>query len=329
MNTAQPLILITGATGFLGAEVVRQLRGANCRLRTTGRRALPAHELPDYHPLDLCDANGVDRLMDGVDVVIHAAGLAHRPHETAGCRDEFHRTNADCTETVASAAVAAGCRRFVLVSSVAVYGHGESTVTESHPCRPKSEYAQSKFQGEQAAAAIAAAGGIELAILRMATIYGAGDPGNVGRLMSAIQRRRFVWVGKGLNRKSLVHVEDAASACATAALADKLPRAGVFNVSATPVTMADIVSNIEIALGRSTPAIRLPSVALLQLANCGRIVPGLQGTSARVRRLIEKWTSDEVFDSSLFCECFGWNPQITLAEGLARQVAWNRQRRAA
>jgi nucleoside-diphosphate-sugar epimerase len=320
---------VTGSTGFLGAEVVRQLRGSPCRLRTTGRRAMPLHALPDYHPLDLCNASGVARLMDGVDVVIHAAGLAHRSHETASCRDEFYRTNSNCTETVTRAAVAAGCRRLVLVSSVAVYGGGGATVTESHPCRPTSDYARSKYQGEQTASEIAAAGRLELTILRMATIYGAGDPGNVGRLMRAIERRRFIWVGKGQNRKSLVHVEDAARACATAALADELPRDGVFNVSAMPVTMADIVATIASALGRSAPALRLPSAPLLQLADCGRMVPGLRGTSVRVRRLIEKWTSDEVYDGSLFRESFGWTPHVTLSEGLARQVAGNRQRHAA
>jgi nucleoside-diphosphate-sugar epimerase len=217
----------------------------------------------------------------------------------------------------------------ILVSSVSVYGRGESTVTESHPCRPASEYARSKLQGERAAAAIAATSSLEVATLRMATIYGAGDPGNVGRLISAIERRRFIWVGKGHNCKSLVHVEDAARACVTAALADELPRGGVFNISATPVTMADIVASIANALGRGAPALRLPTAALLRLAACGRVVPGLRGTSTRARKLIEKWTSDEVYDGTLFRDRFGWTPQVTLAEGMARQVAWNRQQRAA
>ena len=65
---------------------------------------------------------------------------------------------------------------------------------------------------------------VDLTILRMATLYGEGDPGNVARLMRAIDLGRFIWIGNGMNRKSLLHKEDAARASLEVA---KTPASGI------------------------------------------------------------------------------------------------------
>ena len=109
--------------------------------------------------------------------------------------------------------------------------------------------AMSKWQADQRAIEIAGDNGMHLTILRLATLYGEGDPGNVARLMRLIDRGRFVWVGDGLNRKSLIHREDAARACVTAACS---PGGGIRidNVSALACSVRDLVEGLAVALGR-------------------------------------------------------------------------------
>jgi len=320
-----PLILVTGATGFLGRAIVQRLSKERCRVRTMGRRKPPSTDLPHYRAGNLSDRKAIAESLAGVDIVIHVAGLAHQHRATSRDAAEFFRTNSDGTQSVAQAAAKAGCKRMILVSSVAVYGGGTTPRTEAHPCSPQNDYARSKLEGERRAAEVATSSRLELVTLRMATIYGAGDPGNVARLMSAIERRCFVWVGSGQNCKSLIHVDDAARACIAAALSRELPQERVFNVSARPCTMEEIVSSIAQALGRRPPTIQIPLSVLTSLAIVAGVFPVLGEWTRRKRRLLDKWLSDEIYERALFCEKFGWQPHISLEDGLRGQVASSRR----
>jgi nucleoside-diphosphate-sugar epimerase len=321
---ANRTILVTGASGFLGSAVASQLGAKGFKLRTTGRQAFPSNPLPNYRPLDLCDERAVSQLVAGTEIVIHAAGLAHQHRATSSSESDFFRVNARGAEVVARAAGAAGCRRFVLVSSVAVYGNGSPPKTEADPCWPSSPYARSKLEAERLATEAAAAANMELIILRMATVYGENDPGNVGRLLRAIDRCRFVWVGTGQNYKSLVHVEDAAAACVTAATHKQALHPKTFNVASDPCTVRSIVATIADALERRIPSVRLPARLPLMAAAFASRVPGLARRARRIGATLEKWISDDVFDAALFRETFAWRPQVTLEDGILGQVARHR-----
>jgi nucleoside-diphosphate-sugar epimerase len=260
-------------------------------------------------------------LVAGVDVVIHAAGLAHQHRATLAQRVEYSQINTACTESMVRAAVAADCQRFVLVSSVSVYGAGSPATTEEAPCNPSSPYAISKLEAEHVASEVAASSKMELIILRMATLYGDNDPGNVGRLLRTIDRGRFLWIGDGQNRKSLVHVEDAASACALAATRPLSTHFRTFNIATEPCTMREIVSTLACSLGRRPPSIHVPARIPLTAAAITSNIPGLATRARRFRSTLDKWLSDEVFDATLFRDTFGWHPKISLDRGLARQVA--------
>ena len=105
-------------------------------------------------------------------------------------------------------------------------------------CNPVEPYALSKYNAELRAIEIARESGMALTILRLATLYGEGDPGNVGRLMRTLDRGRFLWIGDGSNRESLLYRGDAMRACMAVA---ERPALGIniYNVSAPACTMRD------------------------------------------------------------------------------------------
>ena len=318
---ANPTVLVTGATGFLGTAIVRQLSATSCRLRTSGRRTSLV-DLPNYSAVNICDQSAVSQLVAGTDVVIHAAGLAHQHHASNSDSSQFFDANLSGTANVVRSAARAGCRRFVYISSVSVYGSGSPPKVEASICLPQSAYAQSKLEGEQIATEVATSVGMELIILRMATLYGENDPGNVGRLLKLIDQGQFIWIGRGENRKSLIHVDDAARACVIAACCRSLPHGNSYNVSAEPCTMHAVVSTLAANLGRREPWLRLPAGLPLMVAAVAARIPGIASRAQRIHSIMEKWLSDEVYDAMQFRRAFVWSPEISLSEGLARQVAW-------
>jgi nucleoside-diphosphate-sugar epimerase len=319
-ESPQPKILVTGATGFLGSRIVEQLLETKATLRTTGRRKLPARSLPGYHPADLSELQQVESLVDGVETIIHTAALIHGHGVAKHHDDEFWRLNTNGTESLIRVAAAAGCRRFVHVSSISVYGTARPPYEATTPCQPVSIYAKSKLAAEQIAARIARDTGMQLVILRMAPICGEGARGNVDRLIRAIDRRRFVWVGTGANRKSMVHVDDAASACVAAATVPWTGRVGIYNIAAPACTMQEIVSVIAEGLGRRVPKLRLPAHVPLRVFDGARRIPVFETIARPAYSLLDKWLCDEIYDSADFQAGFNWQPSCEVRETLIRQV---------
>lgn len=303
-------VLITGGSGFLGSEVAREARRRRMHVRT-----------PPRHDLDVTDPEAVARNVGDTDAVIHTAGLAHLHHNAPGMQEQLHAVNVDGTTNVMRAAVAAQIPRVVLVSSVAVYGsHTGGLVDENCARSPSGPYAESKYAAEESAIEIARGSSTSLTILRMSTIYGEEDPGNVARLIRAIDRRRFIWVGDGSNLKSLVYRADAARACV---LAVEGSTEGAFNISSSPSTMRQIVKTIAEHLGRRIPRWRIPEAFALRSSRLVSRIGGSNAKIAALRPTVERWLEDDAYSAEKARAVFGFEARTSLNEGLRREVAWH------
>lgn len=329
-----PRVAVTGATGFVGGAVVRQLVGAGCTVvgiarRPPAERGLFEHEGTSV--VDLSGPNAVDELQRRsaalpVDVLVHAAGLAHR-HAT---QVEFEAHNSLATQHVMEWAARASIRRVVMISSASVYEPSMSLLTEASSLAPITAYGRSKLAAERAASSAANWYGIELVILRLATVYGAGDPGNVARLLAAAGRGRIVPLGTGCTRKSLIYVDDASRAIAAVASLGS-PVCGIFNLSTGCHELRDIVTAARRAHGRTAPQRWMP------VPGQGRVVGWLQrlpaseradATLGRVVRPLRTWLSDDGVDGSRLADALGSDfPEVTpLDVGFLRTVSDHRVR---
>src|SRR4051794_28843677 len=278
-------IVITGATGVVGSAVLSAARDRGQSVVALSRRTSPG-----MHAIDIHDPDSIAPHLRGADAVVHAAGLAHVFGASADDAVAFARANADSVAAVVLAAGRAAVPHVILLSSVSVYGGSEARgVDESFACTPVGPYAESKLAGERRAADLTRDQGTSLTTLRLATVYGEGDRGNVARLMRAIDARRFVWIGRGRNRKSLIHRDDV-SAAVLGVVARGRAGEGTFNVSAEPVLMHEVVDGLARALQRRILPVHLPAALARSGAALARRA-GFESAAGAVR----KWMADDFY----------------------------------
>jgi nucleoside-diphosphate-sugar epimerase len=314
----QKKVLVTGATGFIGREIVRACLTDGFDVVPTGNSEGQEGGWSNYVRADLTVPNALSSALSGVDCVVHSAGLAHQ-FKMPKADESFRKINADAVEYVARSAAQASVRHFVLISSVAVYGeNAKNNPNEESPCNPRGEYATSKLEGEKRAVEVCESAKMRLTVLRPATVYGEGDKGNVARLIRMIESGRFVFVGDGSNQKCLIHVSDVARAC-LAVIKSKGEGVGIYNVSSEPRAMREIVEGIAQELDQRPPRMFIPSwLVTTPLKVAAKLTHGF----GPLKTTIEKWLSDDIFDGSKFEKDFNFQPTVSLKEGLKREVNW-------
>ena len=249
------LALVTGATGTVGPRVVVALLDAGYRVRTLSLDAPQPGLLPegvDIQTGDVTDSLAVRSAMQGVNEVIHMAALLHIVEPLSSLQEMYQRVNVGGTATVVEAAVSEGVKRLVLFSTIAVYGDAcQQILTEDSVPHPDTFYAQTKLAAEQIVLNATRSDGQPLGvILRLSAVYGSCIKGNYQRLVQALARGRFVQVGDGRNRRTLLYDKDVARA-AVLAVCHPAAAGRIYNVSDGSFhTMREIVETVCAALGR-------------------------------------------------------------------------------
>jgi len=201
---SRPLVALTGATGFIGQYLLRELPKRGYRLRVLLRR-------PSTIPLestsavigDLARAQNMSQALAGVDAVIHSAGIAH----VSGVpEDDYRLLNTEATIRLAQAAQRARARRFVFLSSIrAQCGAVEDAVqTERLEPKPVDAYGRSKLAAEQGLAAL----DIDWVALRPVLVYGPGVKGNMAELLRFARSRLPLPFGGLTARRSLLSLDN-------------------------------------------------------------------------------------------------------------------------
>ena len=315
-------VLVTGANGFVGRAIVAELLQKNHEVFClVSPKSEENNSLTNVLRADISASESLSRLENtqNIDVIIHSAGLAHQFGKTSD--EDFWKVNVRGTENVANLAAKLQVKHFILISSVAVYGTGRDkleSVDETTFCQPQSVYARSKFESENAAIEICEKNKIALTILRLATVIGEDDRGNTARLVDAIDRKRFVWIGNGENRKSLIYKSDAAAACLKV-LAKKTPETEIFNITGEPVRMSFIVSEIAEVLGKKIPKLSV-SVPLLEKIFRANAKTAKLGKITKLSETVEKWISEDIFSGEKIAEVYGFRAATTVSEAIRREV---------
>jgi len=307
-------VLVTGASGFVGraacAEFVNRRWSVLAALRSAGSIAPPGTE-----PGIVGDVRSSQWRLDGVEVVVHLAAIAH---QLRGQQADavYHAVNCAATERLARAAAGAGVKRFVFMSSIKVNGERtpiDRPYTSSDAPHPEDRYARSKHAAEQALARVAAETGLEVVVLRPPLVYGPGVRANFLRLIRLVERGWPLPLGAVENRRSLIYLGNLAHLLATAASSPAAAGRTLLAADHDAVSTPHLIQWIAQALGVQARLARVP-VPVLKLAGT------LTGMGREVGRLADSLVVDAGDTRTLL----DWRPPYTTQQGIAHTVGWYR-----
>jgi nucleoside-diphosphate-sugar epimerase len=334
------LILLTGASGFVGGHLAAKLvadgRRVRCLVRPTSditrlRALVAARQGPGVELVlgDLTDSASLARATADCTQVVHSAAMV----SDWGTVAEIRAANVTGTADLAAAAVANGVRRFVQISTTDVYGYpGTPGLTEDFvPVGFANWYSQSKREAETALNSLAAETDLEVVFLRPATVYGPGSTEVIGEMTRAMRSRYLPAVAGGRPVAGLVHVENLVDAVL---LALSCPEAAgeAFNVvDGLDVTWREFLGGIGTELGYPLPWIRLNyrlafhiAVFLEEGYRALRRLTGLRTAPLLTRAAVQILGVDQDFSNLKLQTVLGWQPRVGYGEGLAATVAWLR-----
>jgi len=211
-GTSKPLIALTGATGFIGQYLLQELPKRGYRLRVLLRR-------PSTVPMasasavvgDLARPQNMSAALADVEAVIHSAGIAHAMSGTP--EDDYRVLNTEASVRLARAALRAGVKRFIFLSSIRAQcgPASDHVLSEATEPRPTDAYGRSKLAAEQGLAEI----DLDWAALRLVVVYGPGVKGNMEELLRAARSPYPLPLGALKAKRSILALENLAAAIDT------------------------------------------------------------------------------------------------------------------
>ncbi|GAB4543389.1 MAG: SDR family NAD(P)-dependent oxidoreductase [Anaerolineae bacterium] len=305
-------VLVTGGAGFIGSELTRQLcdRGAMVIVvdnLLNGRRENLAGLPEDQVRLvvaDIRDSQRMAELMQGVDIVYHLACLCLR--HSLHSPEENHTVNATGTLKLLSVAMEAGVKRFVYTSTGEVYGTPRwSPVTEEHPNSPTNVYGAAKLAGEAYTLAFYQTYHYPTVVVRLFNTYGPrchheGDCGEVipRFLLRCLAGRPMVIFGDGSQTRDFNFVGDTARGVLLAGLADEAVGQAINLGTGRPTSIKELADQVAAVVGRPDAEV------IYDAPRPGDVLGLFYADNTKARQLL------------------GYEPEISLSEGLTRLKDW-------
>ncbi|MEM0965038.1 MAG: NAD-dependent epimerase/dehydratase family protein [Verrucomicrobiota bacterium] len=325
-------ILVTGATGFAGGVLTRRLVDSGARPRVLVRSGEKFAEKGlsgvDCIEGSITDQSAVNRAVEGVSAVYHLAAV----YREGGLDHNVYReVHVEGTRNLCEAALSAGVKRFVHCSTVGVHGHIEDPpADETYRYSPGDVYQKTKLEGEKVALRFQREHGLPVSVVRPAAIYGPDDE-RLLKMFRLANRDRIVLLGSGEIFYHMVHVEDLATGFL---LAGRVPEAvgEAFIIGGDRfLSLNELLKSIAEILGKKGELLHFPAKPFQWAGSfCEGVFIPLGLNPPLYRRRVDFFTKSRAFDISKAKRVLGYEPLVTIEDGLAatasayREAGWLR-----
>lgn len=320
-------VALTGASGYTGGRLLEALvsRGDEVSALVRPGSLTPALRERATRVVEggLGDPAAAARLLEGVEAVLHVAAV----YRTAGHPDSYYRAvNVGATECLLEAAARTGVRRFVHTSTVGVHGHVEHPpADETAPIAPGDVYQATKAEAEALALDYHRRRGLPVAVVRPGAIYGPRET-RLLKLFRAIARGRYAVVGSGRTFYHPVYIDDLVAGFLLALDREEAVGESFLICGPQYVTqdeLAEIVARHT--AGRVLP-FRVPARPIQWAGDLVEAVCVPLGLEPPLhRRRVDFWTKSRAFSIEKARRRLGYDPKVSLDEGIARTAASYRE----
>ena len=326
MNTL--IVLVTGATGFIGQKLCRSLLEVGYSVRGTYRRPQPAMcELPQVDWIQISDINSDTcwtNAVRNVGYVIHLAALAHQVGGRGeGRLDEFMAINAEGTACLAKAvARQPTIKRFLFVSSIAaVCSFSDSVISAQTPPHPDTDYGRSKLAAEEHVRAVLAHGQPDWCILRPPLVYGPGNPGNMSRLLKLVNTGIPLPLKHLENKRTFIYVGNLIEAVERCLWHPGASRRTFLVGDSETLSTPELIQLIAQKTEKAVRLFAMPPNIMLTASRAGNLLSRVTGWSVGLDSYsLSRLTGSLYLDTSDIRESIEWSPSFTLADGLDRTL---------
>jgi acetylornithine/succinyldiaminopimelate/putrescine aminotransferase/nucleoside-diphosphate-sugar epimerase len=332
-RAAGSVCLVTGATGFIGGRLVGRLvkegRPVRCLVRASSDISRLEQLGVELAVGDLTSAGSLEHALDGAGYVFHCGALVSDWATTK----EIMQTNVAGTRNLLQASVEASVRRVVHFSTTDVYGHpGARAIEETYAAaRFRNWYAQTKLQAEREIRRIEAEHGLDVVVLRPATVYGPGSTDVVGEIARAMRSRNMLLIDGGRAIAGLCFIDNLVDA-AVLALEHEAAPGEAFNISdGLDITWRQFTDGLAEGLGYSKVRWSVPywlahgvGFSLEHGYRLMRRTTGIDAPPLLSRQAVQVLGTDQDFSNRSAREVLGWKPRVDYPAGLDATVAWLR-----
>lgn len=317
------MILLTGATGFVGNALLQKLiQQPTLAICTYGRSVpvgLPRYNTPVFNHVmgEISALADYATALGDVDVVIHCAAQAHTNKNCIDYQAELNHVNCDGTLSLARQAVDAGVKRFVFISSIGVNGgfSREGPFKHDDTAAPWDEYTKSKYAAELGLQQLAKVTGLEVVIIRPPLVYGANAPGNFGKLVQAVKAGKWLPLGAIHNQRSFVALPNLVDLIITCIDHPHAINQTFLVSDDQDISTTQLLEMMTRAAGKSPRLLAVPMSWL-------RLVGKLTGKEA----VIERLCGNLQVDISHTKKMLGWQPPISVEDGIKRCFIEDKER---
>ena len=309
------MILVTGATGFVGSALLPVLLSQFDEVTAVGRRAQDKSHarLSSFGVGNINGATKWSTQLRGTDAVIHLAARVHVMRDTVSDPlTEFRRVNTEGTLNLARQAATAGVRLFIYLSSIKV--NGETTVpnrpfTPNDLAAPQDPYGISKHEAEIGLSEIARTTGMQVIIIRPTLVYGKGAKGNFKSLMKLVARGLPLPLGSIHNLRSFVGIDNLVDFIVTCLEHPDAANETFMVSDGEDLSTPDLIRRMARAMNQPARLLPVPVWAL----KAGALLLGKGDAAQRLCGNLQ-------VDISKSRELLGWRPPVSVDEGLRRAV---------
>jgi len=295
-------ILVTGGTGFVGCRLLNLLDAPENKIYILSRKIHPKFKTivcnfeQDEIPLSI---------FNSVDTVFHLAGFAHDMRHENKIQSLYQKVNVGVTIRLAELAIKSNVRRFVFISSVKAGGlpFFRECASEESKNKPDGIYGKTKREAELKLLEIGRKSDMHVSIVRPSLVYGPNVKGNLGSMLSGIEKGWFPPLPETENRRSMIHVDDLVRAILLVSEDERANGEIFIATDGTPHSSREIYDAMCIALGKSIPKWSVPKL-LFDMASL---------IGPHIKYKVDKLLGDECYSSEKL-EKLGFKVQKTLKD---------------